>query len=200
MTKAEIKQNIKRMNILDSAYRLFTDAGFASTAIDDIVKSAGIAKGTFYLYFKDKYDLLDQLIVHKGSDIIVESYKRAFSDESKNFEDKVITFINNIIDFLVFHRELAALVQKNLSSFFRSVLNTNNSELRQSLKELTNGFIEKGYSRENAEKTIYLLTDFTGSVCCDAVVYGKPYSIEDIRPLFTLTVRNIIRQGANFDD
>ncbi len=196
MTKAEIKQNIKRMNILDSAYRLFTVVGFSSTAIDDIVKSAGIAKGTFYLYFKDKYDLLDQLIVHKGSDLIVESYKKAFYDESKNFEDKVITFINNIIDFLIHHRELAALVQKNLSSFFRSILNTDNSELQNSLKELTNGFIKKGYTKEDAEKTIYLLTDLTGSVCCDAVVYEKPYSIEDIRPLFLLTVRNIIKQGA----
>lgn len=196
MTKAEIKQNIKRMNILDSAYKLFTDAGFSSTAIDDIVKSAGIAKGTFYLYFKDKYDLLDQLIVHKGSELIVESYKRAFSDDTNIFEDNVITFINNIIDFLVRHRELAALVQKNLSSFFRSILNTDNSEIRDSLKELTEKFVEKGYSKENAEKTIYLLTDFTGSICCDAVVFGKPYSIEDIRPLLLTTVRNIIKQGA----
>lgn len=196
MTKAEIKQSIKRMNILDSAYRLFTDAGFSSTAIDDIVKSAGIAKGTFYLYFKDKYDLLDQLIVHKGSTLIVEAYKKAFSDETNNFEDKVIIFINNIIDFLAHHRELAALVQKNLSSFFRSILNTDNSELQKSLKELTKQFEEKGYSKENAEKTIYLLTDLTGSVCCDAVVYEKPYSIEDIKPLFLHTVRNILKQGA----
>ena len=45
-----------------TAFDLFRDKGFAKTTISDIVSDAGLAKGTFYLYFKDKYDLRDKLI------------------------------------------------------------------------------------------------------------------------------------------
>ena len=43
--------------LYDAAYELFTSNGVHNTVIDDIVKSAGVAKGTFYLYCKDKYSL-----------------------------------------------------------------------------------------------------------------------------------------------
>ncbi len=38
------------------------------TAISDIVE-AGVAKGTFYLYFKDKYDIKNKLIAHKTKEL-----------------------------------------------------------------------------------------------------------------------------------
>ncbi len=186
----------KRTRILNSAFKLFTDKSVNSTAIDDIVKSAGIAKGTFYLYFKDKYDLLDQLIIHKGSGIIKEAYFSAFSNINNSFEDKMLCFINNIIDSLAQNREIAILVQKNLSRFFRSLIHSDDAELKEAIENITFNLEKNGFNRSDAEKTLYLLTDLTGSVCCDAIVYEKPYSIEDIRPLFILTVKNILRQGA----
>ena len=39
-----------------TAFELFTTKGLTKTTISDIVDQAGVAKGTFYLYFKDKYD------------------------------------------------------------------------------------------------------------------------------------------------
>ena len=47
--------------ILASAARLFEARGVRAVSIDDIVQGAGIAKGTFYLYFKSKDDLLARL-------------------------------------------------------------------------------------------------------------------------------------------
>ena len=44
---------------MDAGYDLFITKGINNTVIDDIVKKAGVAKGTFYLYFKDKYDLVN---------------------------------------------------------------------------------------------------------------------------------------------
>ena len=59
---AENKQQ-KEQNLLDTAFELFTTKGFAKTSIADIVERAGMAKGTFYLYFRDKYDIQEKLIV-----------------------------------------------------------------------------------------------------------------------------------------
>ena len=36
-----------------AAYELFTEKGITETAISDIVKKAGVAKGTFYTYFEN---------------------------------------------------------------------------------------------------------------------------------------------------
>ena len=45
------------------------------TSISDIVNEAGVAKGTFYLYFKDKYDLRDKLIAFKASQLFDDAHK-----------------------------------------------------------------------------------------------------------------------------
>ena len=56
--KSKIEQNKheKKMKLLNAAYNLFGTIGFDKTSIQDIVHRAGVAKGTFYLYFKNKED------------------------------------------------------------------------------------------------------------------------------------------------
>ena len=48
--------------LFQSAYDLFLNQGIEKTSISDIAKKAGVAKGTFYLYFADKYEIRDRLI------------------------------------------------------------------------------------------------------------------------------------------
>ncbi|CAG7630826.1 TetR/AcrR family transcriptional regulator [Paenibacillus allorhizosphaerae] len=47
----------KKEKIIASALKLFEEKGYHSTKVSDIVKDAGMAQGTFYLYFKSKEDL-----------------------------------------------------------------------------------------------------------------------------------------------
>ena len=62
MSKVDHNKQQKRNSLLDSAFSLFIRNGFSKTSISDIVNAAGVAKGTFYLYFKDKYDIRNHLI------------------------------------------------------------------------------------------------------------------------------------------
>ena len=73
MRKVDHNKQQKRESLLDSAFSLFIDNGFNKTSIADIVKNAGVAKGTFYLYFKDKYDIRNHLIAHKASQVFQTS-------------------------------------------------------------------------------------------------------------------------------
>ena len=57
------------MRCINTAFELFTTKGTNQTTISDIVNKAGVAKGTFYLYFKDKYDIRNKLVSHKTSDL-----------------------------------------------------------------------------------------------------------------------------------
>ena len=62
MGKIDKNKQIKRESLLETAFQLFTSKGIHKTSISDIVDNAGVAKGTFYLYFKDKYDIRNKLV------------------------------------------------------------------------------------------------------------------------------------------
>lgn len=66
MSKVEENKKRKKTALLDTAYHLFTQNGYQKTSISDIVSQAGVAKGTFYLYFKDKTDIRYKLIAHRA--------------------------------------------------------------------------------------------------------------------------------------
>jgi AcrR family transcriptional regulator len=52
----------RRDAILAAALDEFSQQGFAAARLDDVAKRAGIAKGTIYLYFRDKEALFQELI------------------------------------------------------------------------------------------------------------------------------------------
>lgn len=52
----------RRVEIIDVSERLFLSKGYTRCTINDILKGVGIAKGTFYYYFKSKEDVLDAVV------------------------------------------------------------------------------------------------------------------------------------------
>lgn len=55
MSRLEVNKKKKKDALFHTAFELFTTKGLTKTTISDIADQAGVAKGTFYLYFKDKY-------------------------------------------------------------------------------------------------------------------------------------------------
>jgi len=54
--------NQRRQAILDAALEEFAARGFAATRFDDVARRAQVAKGTIYLYFRDKESLFQELV------------------------------------------------------------------------------------------------------------------------------------------
>lgn len=52
----------RRVQILESARRVFGARGYVGSRVEDIIATAGIARGTFYLYFKSKRDVFDAIL------------------------------------------------------------------------------------------------------------------------------------------
>lgn len=57
MDKAE-----RRQQILQHARDVFAKHGYYAAKIDDIVAAAGVARGTFYLYFEDKRAIFEEIV------------------------------------------------------------------------------------------------------------------------------------------
>src|SRR5713226_7963765 len=57
-----VRRDERRAAILAAALEEFSARGFAATRLDDVARRAGVAKGTIYLYFRDKESLFQELV------------------------------------------------------------------------------------------------------------------------------------------
>lgn len=70
-----VKEHDERKNeILDVSERLFSEKGYGKCSVNEIINEIGIAKGTFYHYFKSKEEVLDA-IVERTTAMIIERAK-----------------------------------------------------------------------------------------------------------------------------
>ena len=60
--KRDENRQRRTKDLCDAGLRLFLAHGIELVTIDDIVREAGVAKGSFYRYFEDKADLVDALL------------------------------------------------------------------------------------------------------------------------------------------
>lgn len=100
MGKLENNKQQKRTSLLDTAFKLFTTQGVSKTSIAEISQKAGIAKGTFYLYFKDKYDIRNKLVSHEASKLFknaVSALELHIKEQQINNHSFTITFTEEII-------------------------------------------------------------------------------------------------------
>lgn len=76
---AEAVRNERRQQLVDAGWRCAARQGFRSVTVDDVCAEAGVSKGSFYVYFDQKQDLLLALLEDDaaGVDAIMEEVRRA---------------------------------------------------------------------------------------------------------------------------
>ena len=109
----KIDKDGKENRLLNTAYKLFTEKGIKNTSIQEIVDMANVAKGTFYLYFKDKYELRDILIVKKSQKLFSDALKSLKKNYISDFSDSIIYIINYVIDELTKNPLLVKFIAKD---------------------------------------------------------------------------------------
>ncbi|MBS0244241.1 MAG: TetR/AcrR family transcriptional regulator [Proteobacteria bacterium] len=60
----------KRAAILAAALDVFAANGYAAARLDDVAAKAGVAKGTIYLFFKDKEQLFEAIVLEAASPVL----------------------------------------------------------------------------------------------------------------------------------
>lgn len=80
----EQEKELQRQKLMDKARELATAHGIRKMSVDDVVKAAGMAKGSFYHYFTSKEDLLMQLVwdIYQGFIAQAEQIIKNSSDDT----------------------------------------------------------------------------------------------------------------------
>ena len=80
-----------RESIVEAAKKMISIKGFKETSIQDITDEAGVAKGTFYTYFKTKEEIVEELVSKKQI-----QYEEEFLN--KSLKDKIEFFNINLME------------------------------------------------------------------------------------------------------
>jgi TetR/AcrR family transcriptional regulator len=71
-TPRQRRKQARPQELLDAALDLFVEKGFAATRSEEVAQRAGVSKGTLYLYYPSKEELLKEVIRHNMSQEIAE--------------------------------------------------------------------------------------------------------------------------------
>ncbi|ADL34844.1 transcriptional regulator TetR family [Butyrivibrio proteoclasticus B316] len=196
MGKADQNKKLKMENLLNTSFELFTSQGINKTSIQDIVNKAGVAKGTFYLYFKDKYDIRNRLIAHKSSQLFMQAYNALQETKIRDFEGRLIFIMDYVLDELEANKGLLAFIYKDLSwAVFKKALTTPMSSEDVDFGEIYRKMVEEsGLKFSDAEIMLFMIIELVGSTGYSSIMYNDPVNLKDLKPYLEQTVRSIIKQ------
>jgi len=197
--KVQENKKQKKEALLENALELFLSKGLQDTSIADIAKKAGVAKGTFYLYFKDKIDLRNILIAHEASKLFEKATEKLDEDSEEwkqmDFEEQMITIIDHIINELVADKRLLSFISKNLSwGYFKfALLNNRMEEDVDFYKLFENMIANANYQLKDPEIMIFLIIELVSSTIYSCILYDEPVGMEEIKPYLYNAIRSIVR-------
>ncbi|HEX5064634.1 MAG TPA: helix-turn-helix domain-containing protein, partial [Myxococcota bacterium] len=102
----------RQAELCEVALKLWAERGFDQTPVEAIAREAGIAKGTFYLYFESKDALLIEVLRRNSLVPNVLALIRAL--ETEGLEDAVHGFVRGAWRHLSEHRELVLVALREM--------------------------------------------------------------------------------------
>jgi AcrR family transcriptional regulator len=85
------RRAIRRSALLEAAIAVFSAKGVAAASVDDIVRAAGVAKGTFYLYFATKDDAVNAVAAQMVEGV-ADRVEAIASDPARSPVDRLLAF------------------------------------------------------------------------------------------------------------
>lgn len=175
---------------LDTARQLFFEKGYEKTSVNDIIEKVGVAKGTFYHYFKSKEDLLDQLVNH--------FIEKSVSKVEEMMERRDMNAVERMNQFFISNRDLKVENKELMKMLMRFLYKDENLILRHKifkrsialltppLAEIIKQGVQEGcFNPENpreAAEIIFMISRNINEIVVDLLLQAeeKPGNIDKI--------------------
>jgi AcrR family transcriptional regulator len=140
--------DVRRNELMDAAVGVFHQKGITKATVSDITEAAGVAKGTFYLYFDSKEHLLAAL-KDRFVDALLERaaalYERVGQDDWWALAD---TSVQTMVDFMLERRDMIEVfAQEGLTPEARRIFADCENKLRMMFSAGIAAGIEAGAFR-----------------------------------------------------
>ncbi|ACJ33626.1 TetR/AcrR family transcriptional regulator [Anoxybacillus flavithermus] len=179
--------------ILTAARSVLAEKGFDDTKVSEIAEMAGVAKGTFYIYFPSKLDLVLALVREMQGKILSEAEK--VIDLKVNHFEKLVQVIKAAFIVMESYRDVFPIF--NAVSAFKTEQWKAEKEIRVPYYNFLKSLIENGQKSGefhcdlNAEMTAILIVGMVEHVAHDCFVYHSDYCIDD----YLHTIDSLLRKA-----
>jgi AcrR family transcriptional regulator len=157
----------RRQQILGAARDLFARRGYHQTTIDDIVDEAGVARGTYYLYYEDKRAVFSDLIDRFSQRLTMAIDRIVTGDPERSVADQVLANIRAILGVCLAERAMTKILftdaagidsafDRKLATFYDAVVQLLTESLRDGQ---TLGVVRDGEPRVLAYLTLGALKE-----------------------------------------
>lgn len=194
MGKIDENKKMKKEALFSSAFKLFTEKGINNTSISEIVKGASMAKGTFYLYFKDKFDIHDRLIEYQSNKIFEIADEELNKADCKSLEECVIFIADNIIGQLENNPSLLKFISKNLSWAVFSNIRIAGRDNKNCMDIFEEIIHDSGRKFGEEKLMVFMIVELINSTCYNVILSKSPVEIDELKPELYETIRRIISQ------
>lgn len=129
------KQELRRKRIIKAAKEILSEEeNFGKVSIKSIAKRAGIATGTFYLYFTDKDSLVDMIVKELYEELLAKIKQERL--QYTNSFDKLQASMEVCVSLFLKEKYLAKILLEQFPQFHMA-LNTKYADIEEDLIRLT---------------------------------------------------------------
>jgi AcrR family transcriptional regulator len=201
-SKEDVVQEFRIHSIEDAAMRVIARKGMAAATMQEIAAEAGIAKGTIYLYFRDRDELVEKTFERAMNEL--HARVDAALQSGASFEEKLRSMLTAKIEFFRDHREFFRLYmslrypegnaqqqrrqKRTCQPQYRSRVN----DLARMLEEA----MDRGEIRRmNANRLALVIVEASNAITIERVIEeAPPPEAEDVA-LIANTILNGIRSA-----
>ena len=196
MSTVEGKKQEKRRALLDAAYELFLERGTAKTSVEDITSRAKVAKGTFYLYVRDKGSVTQALLGRVSYQLLNDACIAVEQQtQLESFPDKMVFVIDHIIEALRQDTLVLKFLERNFVwPGMDQIEASKDAEplMRKLLAVVLTSPEMAGRTEREIYQRITALGSMCISVCYSSILEGKPDNIDNMKPVLYDIIRRAL--------
>jgi AcrR family transcriptional regulator len=130
--RRSVAKDERRAQLVQAAQAVFAQRGYHAATVDDITRAAGVAKGTFYLYFEEKREIYYEVI--RGFLALIKDIGRSIGQAPRgsDYFSRAEHAANQLMRVFIENREMARLayresmgldaeLEKLIGGFYREI-------------------------------------------------------------------------------
>ena len=111
----------RRAQVLRHAKQIFAHKGYHRTNVADIISTAGIARGTFYLYFQNKKDLFQELLQQVQTELAARILRLRVGPDNPGPVAQLRANLGRVVKYVLEERELTDILLNHSTGFDRDL-------------------------------------------------------------------------------
>ena len=197
-TKKDVVTEFRCSGILEAARKVFAKKGFHEATVDDIAETAGVAKGTVYLYYASKRDLYFAALkfgIAEMYSLLLDELKQVSTPQEKLrilIATKLAYFDENRDFFKIYYSELGNIPTTHpggIDNEFKSLYQEQARLVETILKE---GARKKVIRNLRTEQTAFAISDVIRGVVTHRILgWSKSKISHDVDFIFDLIWKGI---------